>query len=89
MSAAAQHAALCCEERERKEARRAHRHQRGSPAEDVAQSVTNDGRKRITEAAADTVRAICVAEAARSDAGIEDRKIGRMEDPVADAHESS
>ena len=87
MSAAAQHAALCREQRQRKEPRRAHRQQRGSPAEDVAQSVTDDGRKRVAQAAADTVRTVRVAESARSDVSIEHREIGRMKDSVANAHE--
>src|ERR1700738_4610784 len=80
VSAAAQHAALCREQRQRKEPRRAHRQQRGSAAKDVAQSEPDEGRKRVAEATADAVRAVGMAEAARSDVGIEHRKIGRMED---------
>ena len=87
VSAAAQHAALCREQRQRNQPRRAHHQQRGSPAEDVAEPVADDGRQRVAQAAADTVRAVRMAETARGDVGIEHREIGRMKDAVADAHD--
>jgi hypothetical protein len=69
------------------QSRGAQREQRSAPAERAADAVAYDRGERITEAAADTVHAVGVAQAARFDVGVEHGEIRRMEDAVADAHQ--
>ena len=72
---------------ERDEADRAHAGERDPPAESRAQREAHDRCQRVAQVAADSVRAVRVAEPSRRDARVEDREIGRVEHSVADSHE--
>ena len=85
--AAVQRGALGRQDRYRDQAERAAHQERRPPSEGAAESEAHDRRQRVAEAASDAVRAVGMTEPPRVDVGIEHGEVGRMEHPIADAHQ--
>ncbi len=64
-----------------------HSGQGEAPAERRAEREAHDRREGVAKVAADSVRAVRMAQPPRRDIGIEDREIRRVEHAIADAHQ--